>query len=57
MVETHQPQLIITDTGIPYIVDILTDELFKEQNEPSASMVLLNNLDDMVVVFSEIFGV
>ena len=56
MVETHQPQLIITDTGIP-IVDILTDELFKEQNEPSASMVLLNNLDDMVVVFSEIFGV
>ena len=49
MVITHQPQLIITDTGIP-IVDILTNVLFKEQNEPSANMVLLKNLDDMVVV-------
>ena len=49
MVITHQPQLIITDTGIP-IVDILTNVLFKEQNEPSTNMVLLKNLDDMVVV-------
>ena len=49
MVVTHQSQLIITDTGIR-IVDILTDVLFKEQNELSADMVLLKNLDDMVVV-------
>lgn len=31
MVVTHEPQLIITDTGIP-IVDTLTDVLFQEQN-------------------------
>ena len=49
VVVTHQPQLIITDTGIP-IVDILTDVLFKEQNEPSANTVLLKNLNDVVVV-------